>query len=33
VPVVRPKPKTVQITEDVKAVFSTELSAVEEIVL
>lgn len=33
VPVVRPKPKPVQITEDVKAVFSTELSAVEEIVL
>jgi hypothetical protein len=33
VPVVKPKPKPVQVTEDVKAVFSTELSAVEEIVL
>jgi hypothetical protein len=33
VPVVRPKPAPVQITDDVKAVFSTELSAVEEIVI
>ncbi len=33
IPVVRPKPKPVQITDDVKAVFSTELSAVQEIAI
>jgi hypothetical protein len=32
-PVIRPKPIPVQITDDVKAVFSTDLSAVQEIVL
>jgi hypothetical protein len=33
IPVVRPKPIPVQITDDVKAVFSTELSAVQEIAI